>query len=45
MLRSLSSACFCFALMTPSWVFGDMTPSDAHEHGFFTCNESPTPGK
>jgi|HubBroStandDraft_2_1064218.scaffolds.fasta_scaffold37435_2 hypothetical protein len=45
MLRSLSSACFCVALMTPSWGFGQMKPSDAHEHGSFTCDESPTPGK
>jgi len=45
MLRSLSSAFFCFALMTPSLVFGQMKPSDAHEHGSFACDESPTPGK
>src|SRR5260370_10212169 len=45
MLRSLPCACFCFALMTPNWVFALMKPSDAHEHGSFACNESPTLGK
>ena len=45
MLRSLPSAWFCFALMTPNWVFAQMKPSDAHEHGSFACNESPTPEK
>jgi quercetin dioxygenase-like cupin family protein len=45
MLRSLRSACFCLALMTPSWVFAQTKPSDVHQHGSVACNESPTPGK